>query len=250
MDKLENVKWFIVEHKYVTIVLIVIVIILLGIGGYFLYQVTEDSKSHSQQSLSLADVTSNKVETDNVEKEESCELMVDIKGEIYHPGLYKLACDSRILDVINLAGGSTENADTSVLNLSKKIEDEMVIIVYSKDQVANFITTKEKEKEVEIACLNQSNMTNGACFTEEDLADANNQSNTSEIGDTPVNNSISLNTATKEELMQLPGIGESKAELIIRYREENGSFQNIEEIKNIKGIGDSIFEKIKANITL
>ena len=126
----------------------------------------------------------------------------------------------------------------------------MVIIVYSKDQVANFITTKEKEKEVEIACLNQSNMTNGACFTEEDLADANNQSNTSEIGDTPVNNSISLNTATKEELMQLPGIGESKAELIIRYREENGSFQNIEEIKNIKGIGDSIFEKIKANITL
>jgi len=70
------------------------------------------------------------------------------------------------------------------------------------------------------------------------------------IGDTPVNSLISINNATLEELMTLSGIGKTKAESIIKYRNENGGFKTLEELKNVKGIGDSTFEKIKANITL
>jgi len=169
---------------------------------------------------------------------------VDIKGEIKKPGIYKIKCNSRVQDVIFLAGGITSKADTSVLNLSKKLIDEMVIIVYSREQVSNFVVVKEEEKKKIELCQSQNEIRNDACIVDSSLSD------NETIGDTPVNNTISLNNASKEQLMTLPGIGESKANNIISYRNEIGSFKSIEELKNVKGIGDSIFEKIKANITV
>lgn len=161
---------------------------------------------------------------------------VDIKGEIYNPGIYSLKKNSRVIDVIKKAGGLTENADTSVINLSKKIEDEMVIIIYSKDQVANFKETKELEALLQDKCLekDENSLVNNACIT--------NNTNTS--------SKVNINTASKEELTKISGIGEKKAEDIIKYREENGGFKSIEEIKNIQGIGDTIFAKIKESITI
>ena len=79
------------------------------------------------------------------EEEQVAYYQVDIKGEINNPGIYEVKEGSRVIDVIRLAGDLTTNADTSVLNLSKKVKDEMVIIVYSYDEVANFTETKEKE---------------------------------------------------------------------------------------------------------
>ena len=161
---------------------------------------------------------------------------MDIKGEIINPGIYSLEANSRVIDVINLAGGLTQNANTTVINLSKKITDEMVIIIYSNEQVANFSKTKEMEENIQEKCQGDT-IKNDACI---EISDE--QEQTSQM--------ISLNTASKEELMQLPGIGEAKALDIIKYREENGLFKNIEDIKNVSGIGDSLFAKIKDFITI
>lgn len=134
------------------------------------------------------------------------------------------------------AGGLTENADTSVINLSKKVQDEMVIIIYSRDEVSRFREVKEIEKQVNDKCnqKDENSLINNACL----------ESSTN----TP--SKISINTATLEELMNLPGIGESKAKDIINYRETNGPFTSIEDLLKIKGIGESILAKIKENITL
>ena len=158
----------------------------------------------------------------------------DIKGEVITPGIYTLKVNSRVIDVINMAGGLTENADTSVLNLSKKIEDELVIIVYSKQEVIDFKKTKEIEKQVEEKCKNSNEtLINGACIEIEEKTSTK----------------VNINTASKEELMTLSGIGESKAEDIIKYREKE-QFVSIEDIKKVSGIGDSLFAKIKENITV
>ena len=144
---------------------------------------------------------------------------------------------SRVIDVIEKAGGLTENANTTVINLSKKITDEMVIIIYSNEEVANFSKTKEVEKQVQENCIkpNEQSLKNDACISKDET-----QSSTK----------ISINTATLEELQTLPGIGEEKAKNIISYREENGPFTAIEDLTKITGIGESIFAKIKENITL
>ena len=165
---------------------------------------------------------------------------MDIKGEINNPGIYKLKKDSRVIDVIEMAGGLTEKANTSVINLSKKIEDEMVIIIYSNYEIENFKKTKEQEESLIKQCSKKdsNSLINDACI----------ETNKEEIVDN--NSQVSLNNATKEELMTLTGIGESKANDIITYRNSNGGFKSIEEIKNIKGIGDSIFDKIKDRLTI
>ncbi|MBR4830702.1 MAG: helix-hairpin-helix domain-containing protein [Bacilli bacterium] len=165
---------------------------------------------------------------------------VDIKGSINNPGVYEVECNKRIIDVINMAGGLTANADTTILNLSKKVKDEMYIIVYSNDQIKEYkeklLPSKEIIKQVEekIICPDNSN---DAC-----------EKKTNNKTETTLEGKININTATKEELMTLPGIGESKADKIIEYRKSN-IFNSIDDIKNVSGIGERIFTKIKDNIT-
>ena len=175
------------------------------------------------------------------EKTSTSEILfkVDIKGQVTNPGIYSLKEGSRVIDVIEASGGLTENANTTVINLSKKIEDEMVIIIYSNEEVNNFSKTKEVEKQVIEKCIkkDENSLQNDACINQ-----SNEQSNTD-------NNLININTATQEELMTLSGIGESKAKDIITYRSEN-AFTSIEDIKNVPGIGESLFAKIKENITV
>ncbi len=168
---------------------------------------------------------------------------VDIKGQVNQPGVYELSSSSRVIDVINKAEGFTPNADSSLINLSKKIKDEMVIIVYSKDEVQ-----KMKEDD-EVTCECQS--VNDAC-TEEELPLL--IENTSDETDTDnsqnkTSQKISLNQSSLSELQTLNGIGEAKAQAIIDYRNENGPFKTIDEIKNVSGIGEALFDKIKGDIT-
>lgn len=176
-----------------------------------------------------------------IKKDEVEKVKVDIKGEINNPGIYSLTTDSRVIDVIAQAGGLTENADTSVINLSKKLSDEMVIIVYSKFQVQDFKKTKEIEVQVTEKCIqkDEESLKNDACVTSDSVRE-----------EVKANGKISLNKATKEELMTLTGIGEAKAKDIINYRDKNGGFKTIEDLKKVNGIGDSIFAKIKENITV
>ena len=167
------------------------------------------------------------------EKEET--ILVDIKGEVANPGIYSMKESERVIDVIEKAGGLTENADTSAINLSKKLVDEMVIIIYSREQIANFIETKKQEELIQNKCHtpNDSGLVNDACIS----------------NDVITSGQVNINTATKEVLMTLPGIGEAKANDIITYRETNGPFNTIEEIMNVTGIGESIYAQIKENIT-
>ena len=151
------------------------------------------------------------------------EIVVDIKGAVINPGVYHVTEGQIVNDIINLAGGLQEEADTSNLNLSKKVTDEMVITVYTKEEV------KDLEKQEAIV---------------------ENDEITKPAEETSSSTLISINTATLEELLTLPGIGESKAASIIEYRKNCGKFTKKEDLLNIKGIGDSVYAKLKDYITL
>lgn len=204
----------------------ILLIIGVGIGLLFYYQEKD-----------VVEEESIKQEIMKENQEENIYLSVDIKGEINSPGIYTMKESSRVIDVIDKAGGLTENADTSVINLSKKIMDEMVIIIYSKEQVKNFEETKEKEKNLQEKCISAdiNSLQNDACIT-------TTQNNAS--------GKVNINQASKEELMTLTGIGESKAKDIISYREKNGPFTSIEDIKKVSGIGETIYAQIKEAITV
>lgn len=221
------------KYRYRKQIVIGIFILFLLVGGTILtiYMFQSDNKDKSDLVVSTAtNSLKKKSKKENIEN-----YKVDIKGEILTPGIYTLKSNSRVIDVIEMSGGLTENADTSVINLSKKITDEMVIIIYSKSEVKDFKKTKETEKIVQEKCIkkDENALKNDACITDS----------------VKISGKVSINTATKEELMTLTGIGDSKAEDIIKYREENGPFKTIEDIKNVSGIGDSLFAKIKENIT-
>ena len=212
------------------IIIISIILILLSISGYFIYiniPKKEEIKISKEEPI----------KNTKPEKVEEKKYKVDIKGQINNPGIYEVVISSRVIDVINLAGGLTVNADTSVINLSKKVLDEMVIIVYSKEEVTNFKKTKEIEQQVQNQCVqkDENSLKNDVCIS------SNNNIST---------NKISINNATKEELMTLPGIGESKAKDIIDYRTKNGPFKKLEDLKNIPGIGENVYNNLKENITL
>ncbi len=229
---------FTYRHKKEIILACLGLVLLLVIGSFFIYKnYTAENKEEKNIVLN----TKKDIKKDE-EEEEEVYYQVDIKGEVINPGIYTVKEGSRVIDVIRLAGDLTEVADTSVLNLSKKVKDEMVIIVYSYDEVENFTATKEKEGIEQEACLSQNGIQNDAC-----IKDSTDDTSSSSV---VISGKISLNTATLDELMTLPGIGEAKAQSIIEYREEVGAFQNIEELKEVSGIGDAIFDQIKENITI
>jgi len=160
---------------------------------------------------------------------------VEIKGMIKNPGVYEINENDRVIDLIEKAGGLLEDSNTSILNLSKKLKDEMVVIIYSNKEIEELKQDKIviKYEEVLVPCECPDSI-NDACIEKEN---------------TDNKKIININTATKEELMTLPSIGESKAENIINYR-ENFKFETIEQIKEVSGIGESLFEKIKDYITI
>ena len=216
---------------------LLIVIIIGSIGGFVIYKYQTLPKEKTIDTVKVQKIKKEKKE-ETIEKVE--EYMVDIKGEVNNPGIYKLKKGSRIIDVVGEAGGLTESADTSVINLSKKITDEMVIIIYSRQEVENWVATKQQEEYLQKKCLleEEGQVENDACIEEKTESEKKQPSAM-----------VNINTATKEELMTLSGIGETKAEAIISYREKT-PFQKIEDLKNVSGIGDSTFEEIKSNITV
>lgn len=216
---------------------LLIVIIIGSIGGFVIYKYQTLPKEKTIDTVKVQKIKKEKKE-ETIEKVE--EYMVDIKGEVNNPGIYKLKKGSRIIDVVGEAGGLTESADTSVINLSKKITDEMVIIIYSRQEVENWVATKQQEEYLQKKCLlkEEGQVENDACIEEKTESEKKQPSAM-----------VNINTATKGELMTLSGIGETKAEAIISYREKT-PFQKIEDLKNVSGIGDSTFEEIKSNITV
>lgn len=166
-------------------------------------------------------------------------IKVEIKGAVNNPGVYELETGKRVEDVIKLSGGLKKDADVSNTNLSKNLVDEMVIIIYTKDEINSMTTGNTTIKYIDKECICPV-IENNSCISDV----VTNFEVIEEVSD-----KISLNKATLEELMTLKGIGESKAKSIIEYREKT-PFKSIEELLNVKGIGKAMFEKIKANISI
>jgi competence protein ComEA helix-hairpin-helix repeat region len=255
-----------IKDNYMKIIIFVIVLVFVVGGGLFYYSNHEKDNGEvniftpkkDEEIVGAADIISD--DKDNnvniVDK-----VYVDIKGHVNKPGVYEIDKNKRIYNVIELAGGLSANADTSVINLARVVYDSMVIVIYSKDEVTKFEEVKAKEvvKEAECKIVNTV-INNNACTNVNDKNTGNvdvitkNDNDKADGNDKDVINKnidkISLNTATKEQLMTLSGVGESKADLIIKYREDNGGFKNIEELMNISGIGEATFEKLKDSITI
>ena len=182
--------------------------LVLIIGGlfYFNQNKTEDYSGVSFSNIS--NETSNKDE--KAENRHDEKIFVDVKGAVKHPGVFETTKDKRVKDLIEEAGGLLDDADTSTLNLSQKVKDQMVIYVLKHG---------EKPKQI---------------------SDGGSSSSNADV--------ININTANKEQLMKISGVGKTKAEAIISYRDKNGDFKKKEDITKVRGIGKATFEKIKDKI--
>ncbi len=171
---------------------------------------------------------------------------VDIKGAVVNPGVYEIEEGKKVIDVIGLAGGFTEVANTSMINLAKQVNNEMVIIIYTNEEVQKAQAENSLAKKIDQECVCPEVKNDGCLFQKEQSSNSSEKNEKNELPKEKIN----LNTATKDELETLPGVGASKAEAIIQYREEIGVFKNIEELKEVSGIGDALFEKVKDYITV
>jgi len=160
-------------------------------------------------------------------------IVVDIKGAVNNPGVYEIEANSTVYDLIGLAGGLKSYADTSLNNLSKRLGDEDVVVIYTIDEVYSMTTGDTAIKVIEKECM---------CPKVENVSCINKStSKATNIG------IININTASLDELQKLNGIGESKAKAIIEYRMKT-PFNKPEDITKVKGIGKTIYEKNKDNI--
>ena len=191
-----------------SIILAFVCSLVLITGGlfYFNQNKTEDYSGVSFSNIS--NETNNKDE--KAENRHDEKIFVDVKGAVKHPGVFETTKDKRVKDLIEEAGGLLDDADTSTLNLSQKVKDQMVIYVLKHG---------EKPKQI---------------------SDGGSSSSNADV--------ININTANKEQLMKISGVGKTKAEAIISYREKNGDFKKKEDITKVRGIGKATFEKIKDKI--
>lgn len=165
-------------------------------------------------------------------------IKVDVKGAVKEPKVYILEEDATVEDAITMAGGVRDGGITSNINLSKRLKNEMVVYVFTQEEI------DKKNSSNEVVC----EVPKCECETIDVSGDtAIKKSNTEKSSN---NGLVSINDASLEDLMTLDGIGNAKAMAIIEYRNTNGSFKTIEEIKNVSGIGDALFEKIKNKITV
>lgn len=235
------------ENKKLVILIISISLnVLFGIFSGFMiykYQTYQCPSSTTNKSLATAENT-------NV-KEEIPTFFVEIKGAVKSPGVYEMNSNNIINDLIKVAGGFTKNAYTNNINLSRKVSNELVVYIYNKTE---YKKTKivEVVKPCECATYDIGNCTDN--FSSEIIAsdkdtvfDKNEPSKSDTNTETIL---ININTTSANELIKLSGIGEAKANDIINYRTSNGNFKTIEDIKNVSGIGDALFAKIKDNITV
>ncbi len=204
------------SKKQRILIIIGITAIILFVGYYYINS-TKDLYNYEEFETS-EDIE----EGENTEKEETEEtIIVHVAGAVVNQGIVKIKKNSRIDDVIKAAGGTTEEADLNNVNLAYTVEDGQKIYIPSKSEI---IQNSEKLETVTEG-PGSANMEEG--------------DNEKDIG------LININTANKAKLQELPGIGEATALKIIDYREENGKFKTIEDIKNVSGIGDSKYESIK-----
>ncbi len=178
------------------------------------------------------------VVADSVDAAAAIEIAVHVCGCVNNPGVYTLCAGARINDAVAAAGGFTPEADVNYLNLAGFLQDGVKVYVPSVDE------TKDLERDGSISFDAAGGGAVSSGMTGADVVSSGMIGIGADVDDGLVN----INTATRDELMTLPGVGESKADAIIKYREENGRFETISQIMNISGIKDGLFNKIKDKI--
>ena len=260
-----------------------ILLIILCLYFYFAYENKECPKCICNENKSVAMNSANECQASNVKSsnvEDEDVFYMEIKGAVLKPGVYEVKKDAIINDVIDLAGGLTKDAYTNNINLSHKVSSEEVIYIYTDEEYAYLYDDEILGPNLDSTCpvpsydiKNCTDMAKSEIITEEeynkDTWDENNEVVKEEVNsnntncsvtvsdneesskeEQTTNGKINLNTATLEELMSIDYIGNAKAKAIIDYRNDVGKFNNIEEIKNVKGIGDILYSKIKDHITV
>ncbi|HZH61393.1 MAG TPA: helix-hairpin-helix domain-containing protein [Metabacillus sp.] len=199
------------------IIIIFISVLTIGCICYYFMQESETSELVKPEETASIDLeqTIPLEEKENEESEEkNSSIVIDVKGAVQHPGVYEVAKDARVFEAIQEAGGISDKADELAVNLASPLQDGMVV----------YIPFKGENKENPFISKN----------VVEDTAQQK----------------VNINLATSEELQTLSGIGPSKAEAIIAYREELGSFTKIEDLLEVTGIGEKSLEKIREEITI
>lgn len=208
-------RWLIEYKKGLSIiggVLVVIVIILVGRGMM---------ASPTKEKVMVTNaVNTTRVEETTTMIPQNC--YVDIKGEVLRPGVYEFSCESRIQEVIKKAGGFTEDADETKINLAQKITDQMQMIVPNLHSKQEGGVTEGNSEKGNSSNTTLSNLKQGT---------------------------VNINTATLEELQTIKGIGKKKAEAILQYRKEHGAFRTKEDLLQVKGIGKKALEAIESQVT-
>ncbi|HFR3460713.1 TPA: helix-hairpin-helix domain-containing protein, partial [Streptococcus suis] len=157
-------------------------------------------------------------ETSTEVSKEPSQLVVDVKGAVVKPGLYTLEADARVNDAVEAAGGLTSQADPKSINLARKLSDEAVVYVASKDEKISVVASTTAS-----SAMSQEEKTTSL---------------------------VNLNTATEADLQTISGIGAKRATDIIAYREANGGFKSVDDLNNVSGIGDKTMESIRPYVTV
>ncbi|GBG93912.1 competence protein ComEA [Ligilactobacillus salitolerans] len=195
-----------------------------------------DEQLDSAQTETASNVTSSAATNSQTSSTGSQTIQVDVKGAVIHPGVFQVKADQRVTEVLEKAGGPSKEADLNQVNLSVKLADQMLV----------YIPTKGENVTIKSPALIDQNPGLTGDPTSEDAQSASLDS----TGENQAGNKINLNTATKEQLTQLNGIGDKKADQIIAYRQQNGNFKTIEDLKNVSGIGDKTFAALADQITV
>ena len=227
--------------------------IIIAIIYYFFISDRESKESVSSIDNLTSSTSENEEDTSNSEKtNDGNKIKVYIAGEVQKPGVYELLENSRIADIIEQAGGTTEKANIDKINLAYILQDGMKVRIPNKkeklesdiDETESYISSGDDESYIS-GGNNGYSSGSGFSYETSSSSSGSNSSVTTSSSISGISGKININTATQTELEQLPGIGPSTALKICNYRKESGKFKSIEDIKNVKGIGDAKYAKIK-----
>ena len=204
-------------------IIIISIIIVLIIVGIYVYNIrfSEDINENTNENQLNTSFVENILENYDKNKE----IIVHITGAVKKNGIVKLKDGARIYDAIEMAGGSTDDADLSKINLAYVLEDGQKVYI---PKIGEINQENAEEEYITFEYGNNKNI----------IQDYNKGGN----------EKVNINTANQTELETLPGIGTATAEKIIDYRNKNGKFSSIEDIQNVKGIGNAKYENIKESI--
>ena len=227
------------KQKIILGIIAAIIMIIIFIFAYKYFYIDTNKEESTEIEQSTNEAINNDIneigyeDNENLDdgilnsKKKKSAIIVHIIGEVNKPGVVKLEEGARIIDAISAAGGQTENADLSKVNLAYIVEDGTQIYI-----------PKYNENLTDISLIREDA---GEGIIKESVVNNETSNNKTKVN---------IKKKKKEKLITLPGIGDSMAEKIIEYRTQNGKFEKVEDIKKVSGIGESKFNNIKDMITI